>query len=301
MYGLYAQPDFGQNRNYNQPSMDHRDTNRRGKSGPLFTRQQAAILVMVVFLGTAALGLAAVLLFSPHASVPAAPPALPETPTAQAFLTEKTTPPAAAPGETNLPACAQQSGGIQQGVVVRLVDSSTIEVKVNDAPLLVSYAGLSVPTEGPLSEQALQQARAVIEGQPVVLVRDPLGVDTSNHLARYVFSNGHFLNMELLQRGLARVDPGVHALSCASSFRQAEQQARDARLGLWKPAPIPTATFMPMVTLDTSNQAACNCSARPVCSDFRTHAEAQACFNKCNDYNSKLDDNHNGIACEGLP
>jgi hypothetical protein len=68
---------------------------------------------------------------------------------------------------------------------------------------------------------------------------------------------------------------------------------------MWRPTPVPTHTFVPFVTVNPN--AACDCSIRYECSDFQTHTAAQTCFNACNDYNSRLDEDHDGLACENLP
>jgi hypothetical protein len=70
---------------------------------------------------------------------------------------------------------------------------------------------------------------------------------------------------------------------------------------MWQPTRVPTATFVPTVGFDPAMQAPCDCMARPVCTDFSSHDEAQACYNACNDYNSRLDDDRDGLACEWLP
>ena len=53
-------------------------------------------------------------------------------------------------------------------------------------------------------------------------------------------------------------------------------------------------------------QAPCNCSGPDLnCSDFATHAEAQACFEYCQQQGYGdvfgLDGDDDGIACESLP
>ena len=147
----------------------------------------------------------------------------------------------------------------------------------------------------------LQTIREMVENQPVLLVRDLSAQDGTGQSFRYVFTQQQFINDELVRQGLAVVDLDSPSQSCAATFQLAEQKARSERLGVWKPVPVPTRTFVPFVTLDASNQPACDCSKRYECSDFTTHADAQACYNACNDYNSRLDADRDGLACEELP
>jgi hypothetical protein len=66
----------------------------------------------------------------------------------------------------------------------------------------------------------------------------------------------------------------------------------------------PTATAT--ATATETEQPPCPCEADTLnCSDFATHSQAQACFNYCVSQGAgdihKLDQDNDGIACEGLP
>ncbi len=270
-----------------------------------FTPQQTLMLILVTGLGLAALGLLVLFLFSGGPS-PAAPIAqagaptrvqsAPNTPTANPLST------LAASSNIPLPVpCAQQNQGVSQAVEARVIDGQTLEVNVAGQVLRVGYAGIQSPPSGALVQQAAQTAQDVIANQTVLLVKDVSEQDFSGRLLRYVFAGGRFVNYELVQQGLAHAAPDAPDLACAALLAQAEQQARAGHKGLWRQTPVPTATFMPFVTLAPSLQAGCDCASRPTCGNFQTHAAAQACFNACNDYSSKLDEDHDGIACEELP
>jgi hypothetical protein len=76
-------------------------------------------------------------------------------------------------------------------------------------------------------------------------------------------------------------------------------------------APIlPTDTAVPLPPTDTPQPAepapVCTCSGDTYnCSDFSTHAQAQACYDYCKSLGRgdihRLDRDNNGIACESLP
>jgi endonuclease YncB( thermonuclease family) len=282
---------------------------RRSRSAQGLTPQQVTILILVAVLGSAALILAAFVLLSndtvqktpvPVSQAGAGGSGMPltRTPPAETAAAKASTP-SLAQAIPSLPAsCAQAGSGYSQGKVMRVMDGGTLEVQINGNTQRVGYAGIEVPAE---NELAAQKAHELLDGQVVILVKDVSEQDASGRAARYVFSGGWFVNFELVRQGLGVVQPNSPDQACKSYLEQAEQQARLEHLGLWKPTPVPTRTFVPLVTLDLSTRTACDCSKKYVCSDFRTHAEAQTCLNACNDYSSKLDDDRDGIACENLP
>jgi Excalibur calcium-binding domain len=74
------------------------------------------------------------------------------------------------------------------------------------------------------------------------------------------------------------------------------------------PTATPTETDTPTITPTSTQVAAavCDCSGDVYnCSDFDTQPQAQACFNYCEAQGfgdpSKLDTDHDGVACESLP
>lgn len=294
---------------------------RRGRSAGRaagFTPQQILILILVALLGSGVLALAAVILFStPQPASTAEPPAaqaalpsaaLPATWTPQPAVTQGLVTPGA-PTATLLPvpaSCAQQGSESRQGVLSGVSGDGTLEVLADGQTLLVTLAGVEVlaaadPAHpGATAEQTEQRLRELLENKPVILVADAAGADASGRLPRYVFAGGHFINYELVRDGLAQVDADSSSLACAGFLQSAEEQARADHIGAWLPTPVPTMTFIPFVPLEP-DQNGCDCSKRYTCEDFSSHSQAQACYNACNDYNSALDSDRDGIACEGLP
>ena len=139
----------------------------------------------------------------------------------------------------------------------------------------------------------------MLEGQPVLLVRDVTDTDAAGRWVRYVFSSQRFVNYELVRQGFAAAQPASTDRACAIYLLEAQQKARAEGLGGWQVTPIPTSTFLPFVEIQPTS--VCDCFSRPECGNFKTRAEAQACYNACNDYNSRLDTDRDGLACEELP
>ena len=261
------------------------------------------ILIIIGVFGFAALGLAAyALLFNPQ------PPASQAAPPAN--LEPVSTLPTAALVGTPTPrvptitaACLQRASGSHLGSSARVLDDSTIEAQVDGVLQRFRLAGILIPEDSPLSEETASTLREQVDGRELLLFQDPGSPAPAEGapLPRYILVEDRLLNQELVEQGLGKTDLEAPEQMCANLFLQAEQQARAEKIGLWQPARVPTATFMPFVTLDPALAAPCDCMSRPVCSDFRTHDEAQACYNACNDYNSRLDEDRDGIACEALP
>jgi hypothetical protein len=198
-------------------------------------------------------------------------------------------------------ACAQNNSGTEEGQVSGVDDQGFIEVTTSSKILHIGFAGIDLLPARQPDRQVVQTIRKMMFNQPVLLVRDVSTGEDSDLAYRYIFTPQTFMNNELVRQGLAVVNLNSADQSCAAVFQLSEQKARSQRLGMWEPTRVPTRTFVPFVTLDTSRQPACECSRRYECSDFRTHADAQDCYNACNDYTSRLDPDRNGIACEDLP
>lgn len=192
--------------------------------------------------------------------------------------------------------CARQGREALLASVVTVQEDGTIQAQVGGEILAVRLAGIQTTAGLPVG----QRVQELISGHNLVLVRDPALSNSDSSLVRYVFAGGQFINYELARDGLAQVIEGGPDLACAAFLRDAQALARADRLGMWKPTPVATLTFVPLVTLGPG-QYTCDCSRRYTCGDFTTHDAAQACFNACIDYNSMLDEDRDGIACENLP
>ncbi len=263
-----------------------------------FTAQQRIILTLAGLLILAWIILGAMFIFSSAGSPPAAGPVQNESLPGLPTWTDR-------PAQATLPTapaiCAQESRSFQVGIATGTIEAGVLAVSVEGQVVPVVMAGVALPPTGGYREQLSQVMRAVAEGQAVLLAQDVLDRDSAGRLVRYVFVGDQFLNELVIRQGLALAARDAPDQSCAALLQQAEAQARIGRSGLWQPAPVPTSTFLPLVTLDPAIQAVCDCSKEYTCADFTTQADAQTCYNACNDYDSKLDLDRDGTACENLP
>jgi hypothetical protein len=301
--GTFDRPDRGGIMGGNMNRPNPKKMPRRAASG--MTLPQVAILVVLALLCSAGLFFGAKMLFASPTASPAAAPASPAV-----SQTEPLSPPtqpadatATAPGPVQMPAlpatCALGGKPASQGVVKGIKEDGALEVETGQSTVTVVYAGIELLPSQAGDHPVQRAAAAMLEGQPVLLVRDVTDTDTAGRWVRYVFSTRHFVNYELVRQGFAAAQPASDDRACAIYLLEAQQQARAEGLGGWKVTPIPTSTFLPFVEIEPTS--VCDCFSRPECSDFKTRAEAQACYNACNDYNSRLDTDRDGLACEELP
>lgn len=293
-------------------------SSRKPSSQATFSPIQILILALVGLLALAALGLLVYVLLSflGSRSNPPLASAGNETQVISTLtFTPSTLPSATAQGPLLQPTanqmipqsantCIPQNAEATLGIVSAVIDGDTIEVESEGQKWIVGYAGIDAPLPsdqiGSTGVQAAQQNASLVGGQVVTLVKDPSGQDEAGRLLRYVFSGDVFVNYELVRQGYAEAVDST-SLMCAAVFQQAESEARAGQRAMWSPTPVPTRTFIPTVVINNSQEAPCSCTPRPICGDFDNRAEAQACFNACNDYNSLLDEDRDGLACEGLP
>jgi micrococcal nuclease len=198
----------------------------------------------------------------------------------------------------------------QTGRVLDIVDGDTIVVVLDQdgKDYSVRYIGMDTPEDTtriePFGPEATEKNRELVQGKNVTLIKDVSETDRYGRLLRYVIADGVFVNYELVAQGYANVASFPPDMACIPDFQAAEEQAAAWNLGLWGNPPPPT----PLPTGAPSSGAApvCSCSGNLYnCSDFSTHASAQACFDYCNATGHgdahRLDGDQDGVACEDLP
>jgi len=227
--------------------------------------------------------------FSPTPS-----PTLAQTPTPSPTFTPRPPTPTPTPGRV-------------AALVTRVIDGDTIEVSIDGQVYRVRYIGIDCPEPDQwLGQDAANVNSALVEGQTVYLVKNVSETDQYGRLLRYVFlANGLFVNEELVRRGYAWAVSYPPDVYYQDRFVLAQQRAATEGLGLWVPTPTPAPVPPSPPPLPTP-MAVCDCSGNIYnCSDFATHAQAQACYEYCislgRDDIHRLDGDNDGIACEALP
>ncbi len=227
-------------------------------------------------------------------------------------------------------------------LVVKVIDGDTIKLSNGK---VVRYIGIDTPeTNHPrkgrecFGEEAKLANKKLVEGKKVRLEKDVSETDKYGRLLRYVFVGDLFVNEYLVRQGYAHARSYPPDVRFQDIFRQAEDYARQNRLGLWgdvcrfssqdeflennlstratkessKPVIIKqnegnkTTSLSSSVTTSTPldlQQIECGRNVYN-CSDFKTHAEAQTVFEYCGGVDNdihRLDGDDDGMACEDLP
>jgi len=207
---------------------------------------------------------------------------------------------------------AQDSLGVsrEKAKVAKVIDGDTIKLESGQ---VVRYIGIDTPeTVHPskpvqcYGKEASNKNRELVEGKEIEIEKDVSETDKYGRLLRYVWVGDIFVNEYLVREGFAQSSTYPPDVKYQDRFREAERQAREEGKGLWgsycdnwqEPAPEEPTT-QPTDTTDYI----CSYNAYN-CSDFTTHAEAQAVFEKCGGINNdihRLDADKDGLACESLP
>ncbi len=121
--------------------------------------------------------------------------------------------------------------------VAFVVDGDTIELIDGRR---VRYTGINTPeTKQPYAANATSLNEALVTGQEVWLETDMQESDVYGRLLAYVWVGNTFINLELVRQGYANaytVPPNVRH---TDAFALAEQEAREAELGMWALANVP--------------------------------------------------------------
>lgn len=137
-----------------------------------------------------------------------------------------------------------------EGRVVHVVDGDTVRVRLADRVETVRYIGVNTPevrhpTRGrePGGREATEINRALVAGKRVSLELDVQERDRYGRLLAYLWVGGTMVNAELLRRGYAQVMTVPPNVRYQDLFLRLERDARAARRGLWRGAPVgPPAT-----------------------------------------------------------
>lgn len=125
-------------------------------------------------------------------------------------------------------------------LVTRVIDGDTIIVLIDGKEKTVRYIGIDTPeTVRPLKpvecfgQEASIRNKELVLGRMVRLIKDVSETDQYGRLLRYVYFNDEFINLSLVQGGFANVYSYPPDIEYNELFKQAEQEARATKTGLW--------------------------------------------------------------------
>jgi len=139
---------------------------------------------------------------------------------------------------TQAPFDATQPLAEQSYRVVRVIDGDTIMVAPRTRIRLI---GVDTPETvkpdhpiEPFGPEATEFTKAFLAGGTARLSFDRERLDRYGRHLAYVWVDDRMLNEELLRAGLARFEPQFHySEPVKRRFRQAQQEAKQARRGIW--------------------------------------------------------------------
>lgn len=203
--------------------------------------------------------------------------------------------------------------------VIKVVDGDTISVNIDGLSQTIRMIGLDTPeTVDPRTTvqcfgvEASNKAKEILDGTKVKLIKDESQGDKDkyNRLLRYVFlEDGTNFNKMMIEEGYGHEYTYNIPYEYQEEFKQAELDAQKNKKGLWADDACAEGTEVIELkeeetdTVDVSNYS---CTSNQYnCTDFTTHAEAQAVHDKCMTETGtdihKLDSDGDGEACESLP
>lgn len=195
--------------------------------------------------------------------------------------------------------------------VASVVDGDTIKLENGQA---VRYIGIDTPeTVHPskpvqcFGKEASAKNKELVLGKEVRLVKDVSETDKYGRILRYVYVGDTFINDYLVRNGYANSYSYPPDVKFQDQFKQAEEEARTNKRGLWADgvcdmetaqAPTTTSTSTPIAP-KSSNSApsgsfACSCSK--TCAQMSSCAEAQYQLDVCGC--TKRDADKDGVACD---
>ncbi len=191
--------------------------------------------------------------------------------------------------------------------VVHIVDGDTIDALINGTKFRIRYIGMNTPETSQVCGSAATYANSVLVNyKTVALAKDVSETDQFGRLLRYVWVGNTFVNAELVKKGYALAADYPPDTKFSALFHALEAQAQAANTGCWPTGVWNPPTPVPPPSGGGGGAPVCDCSGNIYnCSDFPTHAAAQACYDYCLQVTGtdihRLDADHDGLACENLP
>lgn len=127
----------------------------------------------------------------------------------------------------------------QEAVVRKVIDGDTFVIESGEKVRLI---GIDTPEkagpytqEEPFGKEASVFSKTLLEGQTVYLAKDTSDTDRYGRLLRYAYlKDGTFVNLCLVEEGLATAVEFPPDTAYAEIFASAEADASKKKKGLWK-------------------------------------------------------------------
>lgn len=133
--------------------------------------------------------------------------------------------------------CVQERQGESPGffekvIVDYAVDGDTIALQNGERVRLI---GIDTPEKGePCWQEAKDRMQQLVAGKEILMLKDVSERDKYGRLVRYVYADGNFVNLQMVQEGFAFAFPFEPDINLAPVFAAAELVAADGNGCLWK-------------------------------------------------------------------
>jgi micrococcal nuclease len=116
-------------------------------------------------------------------------------------------------------------------VVARVIDGDTIGLRNGQR---VRLLGIDATEKGQYyHDEATGRLRQLVEGKRVTLEKDVSNRDRYGRLLRYVYSDGLFVNLEMIKEGYAILFTTPKNVKHLNEFMRAEEEAKTKGIGVW--------------------------------------------------------------------
>lgn len=127
------------------------------------------------------------------------------------------------------------SDGVET-IIAHAVDGDTVELADGRR---VRYIGINTPErDQPFYQEATETNRRLVEGKKAWIALDTQSTDQYGRILAYVWVDDQFINLELVRLGYANAYTQPPNVRYSTEFIAAEQEAREAQVGLWTPADV---------------------------------------------------------------
>jgi endonuclease YncB( thermonuclease family) len=118
--------------------------------------------------------------------------------------------------------------------VVDALDSDRLSVSIEGERYNVKFLGVETHSPNVEVNELVLSANQILVGKTVALVPDGFDADEDGNLLRYVFTEDTFINLALLESGLAVVADNSPIEACLSVFEETQALAKRQEAGLWE-------------------------------------------------------------------
>jgi hypothetical protein len=130
--------------------------------------------------------------------------------------------------------CIPDHAEHQVGSVVDALDTDRLMVSVDGETYPIKFLGIDTRVPNGDLNGIVLSANEILVGKTIALLKGGVDADESGNLLRYVFTENTFVNLALIEKGLATVSDDGSLGTCKDLFLDAQETAQGQELGTWE-------------------------------------------------------------------